>query len=123
MATNGSQDNFRSIETGELRIDDNPIRITLNHKNCSYRAFDRVLGIDGRNYDFQDKLPLVASDKGLVLREMRAAISEGRKVTATTAEYGRSTFIKKGRLVLGFSEKQALISVGRLGLSSILGMD
>lgn len=113
MSTNGSQGG-RSIATGGLSFDGTPISIELNYE--TYRASGNGNHAIN-NYDFSGRLPIFVTDKGIILREIRTALAEGREVTA-----GNTEFSRLGPLVLGFSEQQSLVSVGRFGLSSALGL-
>jgi hypothetical protein len=122
MTTNGSQGD-RSIPTGGLRIDGTPVSsIELSHERCTYTVSgEGAQAID--DYGFTGRMPLIATDKGIILREIREALAEGRSVTAQTEELGRTEFSKIGPLVLGYSEQQVLMSVGRFGLNGTLGLN
>lgn len=119
MASDTTMGN-RNIPTGGLRFEGDPISIELSHETCQYV----VSGNDGSTevcYNLGN-LPLVATDKGVILGEIKEAIKTGRQVTAETTGRGRTEFAKLGPLVLGFSEQQTLESVGRFGLNKVLGI-
>lgn len=110
----------RNIPTGGLRFDGDPVSIELSHETCQYV----VSGNDGRTgvcYNLGN-LPLVATDKGVILGEIKEAIKTGRKVTAETEKFGKSEFKKFGPILLGFTQHQSMHSIGRFGLNGILGL-
>ncbi len=111
MTANTDQGN-RSIPTGGLRIDGEPTSIELGWGH--YRT-------SGADRNFICPLPLVISDKGIVLKEIKHALSTGHRVTAESGG-DKSEFIKIGPLVLGFTERNgSLQSIGRFGLNTVLG--